>query len=403
MGQTNTLTALGIKNAKPGKLFDGGGLTLVRSQTGGKWIFRYSFQGRRREMGLGPYPKLSLSAARKLRDEWASVLLNDLDPISEREDKRKQSASPSDRFDPTFSEACDVAFEALKAGLRGDGTRGRWRSPLDIHIIPKIGKIRVSRLTQDDIHRVLKPIWKTKHETASKALERMNKILVHAKLCGADVDPFIVTAARHMLGLHDHKVKPITATPWQDLPELFGQLSKDTPSHMALQWSILTVTRGDSARGARFSEIDGDVWTVPADRMKGARNKVTEFRVPLSPAALVLVERARLFSTSDFLFPSPRKGCVTVQALTKILNNMGEAGRPHGFRTSFRTWVQETDACGFDVAEMALGHVIGNKTERAYARSDLLERRRTVMTSWGSYVSGEAANVVDIGSTKLRR
>lgn len=396
MGKINTLTAIGIKNAPPGKLFDGGGLQLVKTATGGKWIYRYSFQGRRREMGLGPYPKLSLAAARKLRDEWTEVLLNDMDPINEREERRRKAAQQSEGFDPTFAEACDLTFEAIRAGLRGDGTRGRWRSPLDIHVIPKIGRRKVSQLTQTDLHDAIKPIWKTKHETASKAIERIKKVLTHSRLSGADVDPFIVEAAKHMLGIHDHKVQPITATPWQAVPALFQRLDKDIPSYMALQWTILTVTRGDSARGARFSEIDGDVWTVPANRMKGAKNKVSDFRVPLSSQALEVVERARHYSTGDFLFPSPRSGCVSVQALTKVLNHLEEPGRPHGFRTSFRTWVQETDACSFDVAEMALGHVLGNQVERAYARSDLLERRRIAMQAWGNFVTAADSNIISL-------
>lgn len=396
MGKINTLTAIGIKNAPPGKLFDGGGLQLVKTATGGKWIYRYSFQGRRREMGLGPYPKLSLAAARKLRDEWTEVLLNDMDPINEREERRRKAAEQDEGFDPTFAEACDLTFEAIRAGLRGDGIRGRWRSPLDIHVIPKIGRRKVSQLTQTDLHDAIKPIWKTKHETASKSIERIKKVLTHARLSGADVDPFIVDAAKHMLGIYDHKVKPITATPWQDIPDLFQRLHKDIPSYMALQWTILTVTRGDSARGARFSEIEGNVWTVPANRMKGAKNKVSDFRVPLSSQALEIVERARHYSTNDFLFPNPRNGGVSVQALTKVLNRLEEPGRPHGFRTSFRTWVQETDACSFDVAEMALGHVLGNQVERAYARSDLLERRRIAMQAWGNFVTAAESNIISL-------
>ncbi len=401
MGKINTLTAIGIKNAPPGKLFDGGGLQLVRTESGGKWIFRYSFQGRRREMGLGPYPKLALAAARKLRDEWTEVLLNDMDPINEREERRRKAAEQDEGFDPTFAEACDLTFEAIRAGLRGDGIRGRWRSPLDIHVVPKIGRRKVSQLTQTDLRDAIKPIWKTKHETASKSIERIKKVLTHARLSGADVDPFIVDAAKHMLGIYDHKVKPITATPWQDIPDLFQRLHKDIPSYMALQWTILTVTRGDSARGARFSEIEGNVWTVPANRMKGAKNKVSDFRVPLSSQALEIVDRARHYSTNDFLFPNPRNGCVSVQALTKVLNRLEEPGRPHGFRTSFRTWVQETDACSFDVAEMALGHVLGNQVERAYARSDLLERRRIAMQAWGNFVTAAKSNVISLSSKEI--
>ena len=159
---------------------------------------------------------------------------------------------------------------------------------------------------------------------------------------------------------------------------------------------ILTATRTDSVRGMHFDEIDGDIWTVPAERMKGAQGKVRDFRVPLPPAALAIVDDLRPFR-SGLLFPGSTGRPLTSKALEKALNTLGEAGRPHGFRTSFRTWVQDTRAADWDVAETALAHVIGNRIERSYARSDLLDQRRALMARWAAFVTGaEADNVVQL-------
>ncbi|MEX1236453.1 MAG: integrase arm-type DNA-binding domain-containing protein [Roseovarius sp.] len=395
MAGQNKLTALKIKAAIPGdKLQDGGGLILNRTESGGKWIFRYSFSGRRREMGLGSMPDVTLADVRRARARWAAVLQNGLDPISERQRIKAEEVASLNRDDPTLAEMIDTVFEARKGQLRGDGTRGRWLSPLRVHVIPKIGARRMSTIHQRDIHDVLAPIWRTKHETADKALYRLRIVFKQARYMGHDVDPFICDAARHMLGHHDHEETPIAATPWQDVPALFERIAGAHPSHLALRWSILTATRGMSARGAQFDEIDGAVWTVPADRIKGKRGKVRDFRVPLSRAALDVLEQCRAQARNDFLFPSPRIGYVSVQALTKVLDRLGEAGRPHGFRTSFRSWIQDTNAAPFDVAETALAHIVGSKIERSYARSDLLDQRRALMERWGRFVTGEAAGDV---------
>ena len=395
MAGQNKLTALKIKAAAPGdKLQDGGGLRLDRTEGGGKWIYRYSFSGRRREMGLGSMPDVTLADARRARAQWAAVLQSGLDPISERERIRAEKSAALGRDDPTFAEMVDVVFEARKARLRGEGTRGRWLSPLRIHVLPKIGRRRIMSLHQRDIHDAIAPIWRTKHETADKALYRTRIVIQQARLMGYEVDPFICDAARHMLGHHDHEETPIEATPWQEIPALFDQIAGAHPSRLALRWSILTATRGMSARGTQFSEIEGDVWTVPADRMKGLRGKVRDFRVPLSSAAFEVLEECRAHARNDYLFPSPRVGFVSSQALTKVLNRLGEAGRPHGLRTSFRSWVQDTNAAPFDVAETALAHIVGSKIERSYARSDLLDQRRALMERWGRFVTGEAAGDV---------
>ena len=160
-----------------------------------------------------------------------------------------------------------------------------------------------------------------------------------------------------------------------------------------MRWIILTCVRSDGCLGARFDEIEGDVWTVPADRVKGARGKAKDFRVPLCDEAMRIIETARKVDDT-FLFPSYReKGNITEAALRKELAAQNEAGRPHGFRTSFRTWAEETDQ-PWDLSETILGHQIKGRVERAYARSDLLDRRRIVMDRWAAHVTASSADVI---------
>ncbi|MBR9837062.1 MAG: integrase arm-type DNA-binding domain-containing protein [Rhodobacteraceae bacterium] len=390
----NKLTAVAVKKAPPGILQDGGGLMLHKAEASGRWVYRYSIAGRRRDMGLGTLADVSLSDARKARDRWASVLASGKDPISERERERQEVAAELGKDDPLFEDWAMVVFEARKSQLRGEGKRGMWLSPLQNHIFPKIGKRRISTLHQADIADALRPIWRKKFDTAEKALQRTHIIFRHAKLAGLDVDPFVVEAAKHILGEVRQPKRHLPSTPWQKIPELYTALAGDSAGRLCLRWLILTAVRGESGRGARFSEIDGDVWTVPGERMKGAEGRLEDFRVPLSAAALELLEEIKARKTGDLMFCSYRTNFISEVSLLKVLNGMGEVGRPHGFRSSFRSWVQDNEAASYEVAETALAHKVGNKIERTYARSDLLEPRRVLMNAWGQFVTGAAAQNV---------
>jgi len=396
----NKLSAIQVKNAGDGKLNDGGGLMLVRKNGTGKWVYRFMHLGKRRDMGLGTQVDITLAEARKLRDQWAAVLAKGEDPIAVRESQKSGARDALNKTDPTFEEMVQTVFEAKKAALRDDGKRGRWLSPLNLYIIPKIGKKRMSTLHQTDIKDALAEIWQKKQPTAIKAYRRTKIVFENARLMGVDCDPFTVEAAKHMLGEVDHKVQHLCATPWQEIPDLYARLCQSNgTTNLCLRWCILTLVRSAGCRGARFDEIDGDVWTVPQDRVKGRKWHVKDFRVPLSGEAQKVASLAAQTS-SGYLFPGARKGHLSDQALTKMLRRMEEAGTVHGFRTSFRTWVQETDACGYDVAETVLDHSVGNRVERSYARSDLLDRRRIVMERWAGYVTGAPAKVIKIAAVK---
>lgn len=376
-----------ILKAPDGKLQDGRGLSIVKKGKTGKWVYRYSHLGKRREMGLGVWPSVTLAEARKQRDTWSTVLASDQDPIKVKAENKLNQKAEAQRGDPTFSELTDLVFEAKKAALKGDGESGRWRSPIDLYIIPAFGKKRGSQITQHDVVDALKRIWKVKPPTAKKAIQRTKIILRTAKRMGYPTNYDIVESAQEILGVVHHEVQHMPAVYWQDIPALHTRLP-DTVGGACNRWIILTVVRMASARGARVSEIDFDTatWTIPADRIKGQKGKVGDFRVPLSQP-LIDMALERKASGIDLMFPGTSgSAAITDAAVEKTLRVMDAGGTPHGFRTSFRTWVQETEACSFEVAEMVLGHKIGSSVERAYARSDLLEQRRRVMQMWAEFV-----------------
>jgi integrase len=387
MRARNRLKAIQIKNASDGKIEDGGGLRFVKKGGSAKWVFRYSHLGRRREMGLGHMPTTNLAKARQNRDKWEGELAAGRDPITVRDAERRDEIAQRDREDPTLEEFTMRVFEGRKAQLKGDGTAGRWLSPLRLYVLPKLGRKRISEIHQSDVHEAIKPIWQTMHPTAIKAMRRTRLVFEAAKLAGFDADPFTIDAATHMLGAVEHKATHLAATDWQELPALYERLSAHGRTGRCVQWHILTLVRSGAGRPARHDEIEGDVWTVPASRIKGKRGRTQDFRVPLCTEALRLINTPTIVK-SDHLWPGQRSDNLSDHALTKLLRRMGEAGTVHGFRTSFRTWVQDTDACSFEVAETALGHSIGNTVERAYARSDLLDRRRLVAEAWGQFVTG---------------
>ncbi|MTI03692.1 site-specific integrase [Roseibium sp. RKSG952] len=383
------LSASKAKNAEVGTLYDGGGLQLEKtSRSSGKWIYRYSRLSRRRDMGLGPYPSISLADARVARDHWESVKNNGCDPIDVREEELAQQKIEQNAYDPIFEDAVLSCLKHNAAKLKKGGVAGKWRSPLDTHVIPKLGKRRVSSLKTHDIKRVLEPIWKNHKPTADKVVQRTKMVLNYCLDQDAKVDPLIVNKAVGRLPIVNHKTENIESTPWQDVPALYRRLNKFTSSNLALRLVILTVQRADSVCGARFDEIEGDVWTVPAERMKSNESQAEDFRVPLSAEAMLVVEECRKRRKNGFLFPGHRSKPIHGNSLLKALNELEEPGRPHGFRSSFKDWQRETHPGLESISETCLAHKVGNKTERSYQRSDLLEPRRSLKAKWAEFILG---------------
>jgi integrase len=389
------LSAAFVRSAPPGKHEDGNGLRLVkRRDGGGQWVFRYSIAGRRREMGLGGLSAISLKKAREIASEFRGLLARGVDPIRHREERRRDASR--DRF--LLRDLAHDAFESHKASLKGDGKAGRWFSPLELHVLPKLGSTPVSDITQRDIRDVLAPIWHTKAATATKAADRLKIVFDHAAALGLDVDLQAVAKAKKLLGRQRHQVSSIPSLPWQDVPEFYASIGEPTITHLALRLLILTGLRSKPVRFARLDEIEDDVWIVPAENMKARVGQAVDFRVPLSSEALRVIDLARPFARDGFLFPSTRKGVISDATMSRLMERRGMAARPHGFRTSLRTWLAERTDAPHEVAEAVLAHVADSKVVRTYRKTDFLDQRRALLERWGMYCSGREADVIAFGT-----
>ncbi len=388
MRALHRLSAKAVQSLGPGKYADGAGLWLVKREDGGaQWVLRYTIHGRRREMGLGAVALVSLKEARETADRHRAAVRAGEDPIKQRERQRREAG----RGLHLLEDVARDAFEARKAELKGDGEAGRWFSPLEHHVLPKLGKVPVSDLDQIDVRDVMQPIWHDKGETARKALNRLAIVLRHAAALGLDVDLQATEKARALLGKSRHEPKHIAAMPWREVPAFYASLDDGSVTHLALRLLILTGVRSGPLRHLRAEQIEGDVWTVPGPAMKGLKGKTKDFRVPLSSAALVLVAQARRHARGGYLFPSVRRGVLSDMTMSRLMERAGLAYRPHGFRSSLRDWIAEETDTPYEIAETVLGHAVGGAVERAYRRTDYLEQRRAVMERWGVFVTSLAA------------
>lgn len=388
------LTNAELKSKPPGKYSDGGGLWLhVRGNGVATWFLRYTIFGNRHEMGLGGYPAVSLKAARLEAEKWQAVAREGKDPIKERE----RQAREAERNMHILSDIALDAFESRKAELKGDGKAGRWFSPLEMHVLPKLGKMPVSQIDQRDIRDTLAPIWHDKADTARKAMNRLSICLRHAAALGLEVDLQATEKAKALLGKQRHKAQHIPSLPWQDVPSFYQSLDGGSITELALRLLILTAARSFPLRHIHLEQIDGDIWTIPAEAMKGRVGATTDFRVPLSQEAQRVISEATPFARDGFLFSGVRKGVISDMTMSKFMERRGMAERPHGFRSSFRDWVAEATNTPHDVAETALGHSVGSAVERSYRRTDFLEQRRVLMERWSAVLSPEIDNILRIG------
>ncbi|WP_345117766.1 site-specific integrase, partial [Bartonella jaculi] len=331
---------------------------------------------------MGALRNVSLKKARECANQWRSVLHEGRDPIKERE-KQKREAIRNLHY---LKDIALDAFESRKAELKNDGKDGRWFLPLRLHILPKLGCLPVSEITQTEIRNTLAPIWHTKAGTAEKALNRLNLCLKHAAALGLDVDLQATEKARALLGKQRYKKQNIPAMDWRDVPAFYKILcQKTTLTQLALRLLILTGVRTRPLRHIREYQVNENIWTIPAENMKGRRDATTEFRVPLSTEALEILKQARLLSRNDFFFSATGRGPLNECSMSQYMKRIGLESCPHGFRSSLRDWLAETTDAPYEVAETILGHVVGGKVERAYRRTDYLEQRRVYMDKWAAY------------------
>lgn len=332
----------------------------------------------------------TLKEARVQAEQWRTIVRLGKDPIKERDKQRRKAARKINTLEAIAKEA----FEARKAELKDDGKAGRWFSALELHVLPKLGKVPIEEIDQRDIKNTLAPIWHTKANTAQKAIHRLAIVMRYAAALGLDVDIQATDKAKALLGKSRHVTTNVPSLDWREVPKFYESLAETTVTHLALRLLILTSLRSKPIRFCRLEEIDGDVWTVPAEIMKSQVGKAQDFRVPLSTEAVKTIELAKPFARDGFLFPNVRRGVISDATMSRFMERREMKARPHGFRSSFRTWCAETGDVSWEVAETALAHTVGNKVERSYQRTDFLEQRRSLMEQWAGHVTGGTGEVV---------
>ena len=381
-----TLSATRVKalNA-PGRYSDGGGLHLYISKAVRKsWVLRITVDGRRRDIGLGGHPSVSLALAREKAADYRAAIAEGRDPVAEKH-------APSM---PTFREAAHAVHEANKPRWRNPRHAAGWIQTLERHAMPSLNTTSLDRIGRGDVLQVLTPIWTTRPETARRVRQRMRTVfrwaMAHGFIDSNPAGEAIDGALRPMPKVKAH----FRALAYQDVGFAFDKFEASQGSlaaKLCLRFLVLTAARSGDARGATWDEIEleDQVWRIPSQRMKADK----EHRVPLCRQALELLQEVySLRDESGLVFPSPQERGAQLSDMTllKLLRSIGVGNRPtgHGFRSSFKAWALEQTNLPWAVSEAALAHTLGNSTEQAYARSNLFERRRVLMQSWADYVSG---------------
>lgn len=371
---------------KPGMHGDGNGLYLRVTGSGSRsWMQRIMIHGRRRDIGLGSYPAIGLAEARALALANKALVTAGRDPLAERHRANV----------PTFREAARKVYETNLPRWRNGKHTVNWWGSLERHAFPVIGDVKVDRIRRSDVLAVLEPIWTLRPETARRVRQRIRTILrwceAHDYCAGNVAGEALNGALPPMPRLKAHH----RALPYREVAEALETVDASDASlaaKLCLRFLVLTAARSGEARGATWDEIDETVreWRIPAKRMKGG----VQHRVPLSGPVLVALEQARpLRDDSGLIFPSPvRAGYpMSDMTLTKVLRTTGLAERAtvHGFRSTFRDWAAECTNAPHAVMELSLAHAVGSSVEQAYARSDLINKRRELMDRWARFVSSQ--------------
>lgn len=363
---------------------DGGGLYLQVSPGGSKqWILRTVVHGRRRDIGLGGVSYINLAAAREEARRLRAIARKGGDPLADRR-----------REHMTFEDAARRVHAMHKRSWKNGKHQAQWINTLKTYAFPHVGAKRIDTVGTADVLTVLTPIWTEKHETATRVLQRLSAVFDWAKSAGHYPHENPVTGVRRALPRVRAEVSHHTALPWVELPGFMEALAaREAVSALCLRFLILTATRSGEAREARWSEIEGAVWTIPAVRMKAGK----PHRIPLAAPALEVLDRVRGLD-DNLLFPGQRAGKPLSNMVFKALfTRLGhDTLTAHGFRSTFRDWASERARAPREVAEAALAHTTGNAVEQAYARSDLFERRVELMEEWGRFANGTEAEIVSL-------
>ncbi|TCP93746.1 integrase [Sphingomonas sp. PP-CE-1A-559] len=376
------LSAATVRAIKtPGLHGDGNGLYLKIDTSGAKrWIQRLMIEGKRRDIGLGSASLVGLAEARDKALENRKLARAGGDPLAAK--KRSMEVL-------SFKAAAEKVHELSKPTWRNDKHGDQWINTMTTHVFPVFGSKRIDTVASADVLAALSPIWNSRPETARRVKQRVGSVFKWAMANGWRTDNPAETIGS-ALPKHDRsKVKHREALPYGAVKAAIASVSASeagTATKLAFEYLVLTATRSGETREALWSEIDLEsaIWTIPAARMKAKK----PHRVPLPPRCLaILTEAKTLKRDDDLVFPGTKnKKPLSDMTLSKLMKDLGIAAVPHGFRSSFRDWAGEQTSHPREVIEFALAHVIKDKAEAAYARSDLFEKRRALMDDWAAYL-----------------
>ena len=399
--KVEALTKVGTK---PGRHADGNGLYLITGSGSPWWCLMFRWQGRRKEMGLGRLDAVSLADARDKAGEARRMVANGVNPI----EARKAEAKAREADATNFGAFADEWLKGLSHGFRNEKHKAQWAMTLKEYAAP-LRPMKLGDIGTDDVLKVLKPLWQSKPETATRLRGRIERVLDAGRVKGlrqgenparwrGHLDALLPKPEKLRRGHHK-------ALGYADVPGFSASLrASESVSALALEFLILTAARTGEVLGAMWAEfdLDGKLWTVPAARMKAKRGH----RVPLTPRALDILRKVEKVRNGDLVFPGLRRGKpLSNMALAMTLRRLGlDEVTVHGFRSAFRDWCGNETAFPREVAEAALAHVVGDKAEQAYRRGDALDKRRKLMAAWASFLEPKpvaiepkrAANVVPL-------
>lgn len=380
------LTALKVKNAKPGRHVDGRGLCLLVKDSGARtWVLRMQKDGRRRDYGLGSALDVSLAEAREAAAALRRQVREGADPVAERRRARKVV--------PSFETAARDCYEALKEGWKNK-RHANWISSFENHVFPVIGANPVHEVDSVCVVDVLSPIWLTIPDSARRILQRIGAVLDFAHIKGWLPGEVSLRSVRKGLPRQVDKGGHLQAMPYVDVPVLMRKLATASPTtgRDALRFTIYNAVRSNETRFAVWSEFDLDkaIWTIPGERMKAGETHV----VPLSASAVTLLRKRWKERTSDtgLVFSHDGEKPISDMTMTKLLRDDGIKGvTVHGFRSAFTDWSSERTRFPKEVADKALAHKLPNKVEAAYRRTDFFDKRRSLMARWAVFLDKEPA------------
>ena len=397
MAKAAMLSARAVQTLhKPGMHLDGRGLYLRIGPGGSKsWVYRFALAGKTRDMGLGPYPEISLAEAREQAAAQRKLRLDGTDPIAVRQAGRQQAKLNSAKL-MTFRACAEAYIAAHRAGWKNPKHAAQWPATLSAYAYPVFGDLQVQVVDVGLVMKAVEPIWTTKPETASRVRGRIESVLDWATARGYRQGDNPARWRGHLENLLPKKTKVRrvehhAAMPYTELSGFMAELRQhDGIAVRALEFAILTVARTGEVIGAKWDEIDlsTKVWTVPGERMKAGK----EHRVPLSDAALTILDKMGAVRQGDFVFAGGKIGrSLSNMALLMTLRRMGRGDLTvHGFRSTFSDWCADQTTTPSEVREMALAHVVSDKVEAAYRRGDLFEKRRQLAQTWARFCAGLA-------------